>query len=82
MICYNKELHERRFNPVLGSSYICLYEKKIGYTIEFKHSNGTYESWPFNKEAAAEQTLEWLDQLYGVKFIPSQILETENKEND
>jgi hypothetical protein len=83
MICYNKEMHQTRFNPVLGSSYICYYDNETGYYyIDFFYSNGNSENWAFKTREAAEQTLEWLDQLYGVKFIPNEILKQEKKEND
>jgi hypothetical protein len=85
MIAYSKDIFEPRFNPVLGSSYE-MDEKprgksgKVYYTITFISSNGNERFWHFSTLEAAQQTIEWLDQLYGVKFIPSQILETENKQ--
>lgn len=86
MIAYSKDTFVPRFNPVLGSSYeMNIVANEItseAFYIEFKDSNGHYKKWYFKTLEAAEQTIEWLDQLYGVKFIPNEILKQENKEND
>ena len=84
MLAYSKDEFEPRFNPVLGSSYemdekVRPNSDEIYYTITFISSNEDERVWHFSKIESAQQTLEWLDQLHGVKFIPAQILETENK---
>ena len=81
MIAYSKHKFDPRFNPILGSSYELSFESNH-WQILFISANGEDNVWNFKTLEAAQQTLEWLDQLYGVKFIPNEILKQENKEND
>lgn len=86
MIAFSKAELEPRFNPVLGSSYkmdqkVMRNGVDVYYRISFTSSNQQDKYWDFKTLEAAQQTLEWLDHLYGVKFIPSEIIELENKEN-
>jgi len=81
MIAFGKSENNARFNPMLGSSYCYINEGRL-HLIRFWENGRMITEWNLKTKEKAQQTLEWLDQLYGVKFIPSQILETENKEND
>ena len=94
MIAFGKGVQYERFNFVLGASYMIepnpykQHEaadkeiKEADYIIRFVSSDKSESIWYFKTLEAAQQTLEWLDQLYGVKFIPNEILKQENKEND
>lgn len=94
MIAFGKDSKFRRFNPVLGAFFeleenpykgldiVDDHIKEANYLIRFSISSDRSLSWYFKTLETAEQTLEWLDQLYGVKFIPNEILKQENKEND
>jgi len=85
MICHSKDKMHTRFNPVLGSSYKLIENdceltgKEYPFIIRFNFSSDGGAIWHFSTIEAAQETLEWLDQLYGVKFIPNEILKQENK---
>lgn len=88
MIAFSKNYFFERFNPVLGSSYKLKQttsmdgpkRQRSEWKIEFNTSNHENKCWYFSTIETAQQALEWLDHLYGVKFIPSEIIELENKE--